>query len=127
MMQTYELAKEKATKEITDEIELIISTCLLNNKFDSTDEIWYILIDNLIRIRDEIVPEKEAVLFVKDICTLEVCHIIATIAEHSNLDILLRQLQERYANNLDLGQLKITFQEIIHNYLYEQSVFASAN
>lgn len=46
--------------------------------------------DSLIEIRDKYVTFNEAVSFLKDICTLEVCHIIATIAENSNLDILLK-------------------------------------
>jgi hypothetical protein len=49
-----EVLKEKIKKEFDEQIKKIIDVCLLNNKFDSSDEIWYILLDNIIDLRDNI-------------------------------------------------------------------------
>jgi hypothetical protein len=51
---------DKVAKEFTESIKKIINVCLLNNQFDSTDEIWYILLDNIIDLRDNGIQANES-------------------------------------------------------------------
>lgn len=105
-----------------EKVRPILRVCELN--VDPFDEIWYVLLDNIIDIRDNLLMKGEAHAFLRNLCTQQVCAIIATIAKSRDLEILLEKLQTRYAC-LDLGQLKMTFQEIITSYIYEQNVLSN--
>ncbi|CAD8126614.1 unnamed protein product [Paramecium sonneborni] len=119
IMKPFEDAKLAATNEIVAQIQKIVKVCK-NDKFEKNEEKWYTLLDQLIDIRDNLIFDSPSQNFMKhNIFTTQICHIFATIAEISNLGSLIYQLSNRY-NNLDLGQLKKAFQEIIQNYLYTQ-------
>ncbi|CAD8191379.1 unnamed protein product [Paramecium octaurelia] len=119
IMKPFEDAKFAATNEIVNQIQKIVKICK-NDKFEKNEEKWYTLLDQLIDIRDNLIFDSPSQNFMKhSIFTTQICHIFATIAEVSNLGSLIYQLSNRY-NNLDLGQLKKAFQEIIQNYLYTQ-------
>lgn len=87
------VAQLDATKIFTETVSSIISVCEMNNDSrDGRDEIWYVLLDNIIDVRDNILKNNEAQRFLVRLCTESVCHIIATIAGSSNLEILLEKL-----------------------------------
>jgi hypothetical protein len=93
-------SKKESKRVFRESVSSVIRVCELNN--DQKDEIWYVLLDNIIDIRDNVFKKNDALRSMQKLCTKQICHIIATVAKNSNLEILLERLQTRYTN-LDMG------------------------
>lgn len=65
----YLIAKEIAEKQFDEEVKKIVNICVQNNKFDSSDEIWYILLDSILWLKDNMIENREGQSFLKDNCT----------------------------------------------------------
>jgi hypothetical protein len=108
---SFQEARNRCFINFKDMIDKIIVVCINNN--DSTDEIWYMLLDVLIQLREDKIQHTEPLQFMREICTEKICEIITTIAKSRNMDTLLQQLQNRYTQ-LDLGQIKESFIVYLH-------------
>lgn len=57
-MNGFEINKEKQAEKFIAAVDVIIKVCELNN--DQKDEIWYVLLDNIINIRDNVLKNNTA-------------------------------------------------------------------